>query len=58
MEGVGRIGLQEGTEAILLGTEIDELLPGQIILHVTPDPLDRAQLWAVRRSENQRYVLC
>ena len=49
LEGVGRIGLQEGTQAILLGIEIGELLPRQSILHVAPDPLDRAQLWTVRR---------
>jgi len=57
LEGVGRIGPQEGTQAILLDIEIGELLPRQIILHVTPDPLDRAQLWAIRRPEDQLYVL-
>jgi hypothetical protein len=47
LEGIGLIGSQEGTQAILLGIEIVELLPRQIILPVTPDPLDRAQLWAI-----------
>ena len=43
-------------QALLLGIEIGARWPRYIILHVTPDPLDRAQLWAVRRQEHQLYV--
>lgn len=56
-EGVGRIGPQEGTQVILLGLESGELWPRHLSLHVTPDPLDRAQLGAVGRQEDQLDVL-
>jgi hypothetical protein len=30
-----------------LGIEIGELLPGHVVLHVAPDPLNRVQLRAI-----------
>jgi hypothetical protein len=54
---VSRIALQEVVERILLGIKIGALLPGQRVLQVAPDPLDRMQLRAIGRPEDQAYVL-
>jgi hypothetical protein len=48
---------QEGTQGILWGIEIGELVPRQIILHVRPDPRERARCWAVGRQADQLDVL-
>ena len=57
MEGVGLIGPSEGAQALRLGIESSERLPGQMVLHIALDPLDRAQLRAIRGSEESPYVL-
>jgi hypothetical protein len=41
------IGLQQVADIDLLRLKVDELLPGQVDLHVTPDPLNRVQLGTV-----------
>jgi hypothetical protein len=57
LQGGRLIGLEEVAEVILLGIEIGELPPGHVVLEVTPEPLNRVQLRAIRRQEEQPYVL-
>jgi hypothetical protein len=47
---------EEEAQIILVSIEIRELQPGQGILQVTPDPLDRVQLGAIWGQE-EPYVL-
>jgi hypothetical protein len=56
LQGGRLIGLEEVAEVILLGIEIGELLPGHLVLQVTPDPLNRVQFKAIGRQEHQAHV--
>jgi hypothetical protein len=62
---IAREGLQGGrfvipeeeAQIILLGIEMNEWQPGQAVLQVAPDPLDRVQLGAIWGQEEQTDVL-
>ena len=56
LEGRRFISLEEVVKVILLGIEIGELLPGHLILQVTPDPLNGVQCRAIGRQEHQAHV--
>jgi hypothetical protein len=43
LKGSRLIGPEKMAEVILLGIEVDELLPGHLVLQVTPDPLNGVQ---------------
>jgi hypothetical protein len=44
------IPLEHVSSGIQLGGQIGELLPGHLVFEITPDPLNRVQLRAIRRS--------
>jgi hypothetical protein len=51
------IGLQQVSHRELLCIEINERLPGQGILQVTPEPLNRIQLWAIGRQPHSPQMV-
>jgi hypothetical protein len=53
LEGGGLRGLQEVTDVGLWSLQSGELQPGQPILEVTPEPLQRVQCWALRRQAHE-----
>jgi len=56
LKGSHFIGPEEVAEVMLLGIEIGELLPGHVVLQVTPDPLNGVQCRAIGRQEHQAHV--
>jgi hypothetical protein len=50
------IGLQQVANIDLLGLQIHALLPGQVVFHVGPHPLDRVQLRTVGREEHEAHI--
>jgi hypothetical protein len=56
LKGSRFIGPEKMAEVILLGVEIDELLPGHLVLQVTPDPLNGVQFRAIGRQEPHAHV--
>jgi hypothetical protein len=56
LQGSRLIGLEEVAEVILLGIESGELLPGHVVLQVTPDPLDGVQFRTIGGQEHQAHV--
>jgi hypothetical protein len=59
MEGLQRGGLiasKERRTIVLLHVQGGELEPRESVFKVAPDPLDRVQLGAVRRQEDQAHV--
>src|SRR5688500_5942062 len=57
LEGRRVILRQEGTHVDLLHIKINKLQPSEVILQVTPDPLNRVQLWAVGWQPHAPHVL-
>ena len=44
-------------DSVLLGLQVRELLPGEVVFQVTPDPLNRIQLWTVGRQPHAPHML-
>jgi hypothetical protein len=57
LQGERGIGLQQVTHIDLWRIEIEELLPGLVILQVTSDPLNGVQLGTIRRQPHGADIL-
>jgi hypothetical protein len=57
LEGERIIGLQQVSYIVLLRVQINELLPGEVIFQVTPEPLNRVQLRTIRRQPHGSHIL-
>ena len=58
-EGLQRrrfIGPEERGYIVLLGLQRREVKPGERVFEVSPDPLNRVQLWAIGRQEHEAPV--
>ncbi len=42
---------------VLLGVYIRELLPGDLIFHVAPEPLDRIEFWAIGWQQHESDIV-
>jgi hypothetical protein len=51
------IGLEQLTNGFQLGSQIRELFPGHFIFEITPDPLNRVQLRAIRRQPHTAEIV-
>jgi hypothetical protein len=56
VEGRHIRGLQQVAHLDLLGLQIPELLPSEVVFQVAPPPLDRVQLRTVGREEHEAHV--
>jgi hypothetical protein len=56
LDGRPIIDLQQVAHIDLSGLQIRELLPGQVVFHVAPHPLDRVQLRTVGREEHEAHI--
>jgi hypothetical protein len=56
LEGGRIIGLQQIPHIQRWRIKLGELEPGQLVLHVTPDPRNGVQLWAVRREPYRLHI--
>ena len=56
LEGGRIIGLQQVRSRALLRLEINQRLPGQVILQVAPEPLHGVQLWTIRWPPHRPYL--
>jgi hypothetical protein len=50
------IALEERGAGVLLHSQVGKWEPRERVLQIAPDPLDRVQLGAVRRQEDQAHV--